>query len=211
MAANDLDIIDPAGWSGKSLDEIAAALRSRAAPTVPQPITKATSTPSHSPRNKKTPVGERSGLAAPTPATLTKTTSEFQVQVEEGGFSIRPVEKALRQSKVDVHTSVGAGGKNDRVDNDGFLKSDVERAFIKSMQSPRSVETEAVQTMLPPPPPPPLVSTGIIGEVVPSWELSPPLPLAAAEEKIKGASRTKRIVKKMAKRVKSAFKPKNRS
>ncbi|KAG8926154.1 hypothetical protein FRC01_009285 [Tulasnella sp. 417] len=176
MAANDLNIIDPAGWRGKSLDEIAAALRSRATPIVPQPITKTASTPSRSPGDGKTPVVERSGLTALTPAALARTTSGFQVRVEEGGFSILPVEKALREPKLDVHTSVGAGGKNDRVDNDGFLKSDVERGFIKSMQSPRSIETEAVQTMLLPPPPSPVVSTGIGGEVVPSSALPPRFP-----------------------------------
>ncbi|KAG8917570.1 hypothetical protein FRC01_002362 [Tulasnella sp. 417] len=203
-------MIDPAGWRGKSLDEIAATLRSRAVPIVPQPIANATLTPSLSSSDGKTHDGERSRLTAPSPATLARLPSGFQVRVEEGGFSIRPVENASRESKRDVHTSVGAGGMNDWPDDEGFLKSDVDRAYIESAQRLRGIETAAVQTLLPPLPAPLAVSTGIEPEVVASLALPPPLPPVAAGEKLKGASRTKKIVKKMVKRVKSAFTPKNR-
>ncbi|KAG8893688.1 hypothetical protein FRC01_013424, partial [Tulasnella sp. 417] len=53
--ATEGDGIDPAGWRGKSLDEIAAALRRRGTATVPQSTIQATPTPTLSSSDGNTP------------------------------------------------------------------------------------------------------------------------------------------------------------
>ncbi|KAG8899707.1 hypothetical protein FRC01_010402, partial [Tulasnella sp. 417] len=73
IAPEGIDGIDPAGWRGKSLDEIAAALRRRGAATVPQSTIQATPTPTLSSSDGNTSsISGSSALNQLTPLTSTE-------------------------------------------------------------------------------------------------------------------------------------------
>ncbi|KAG8897932.1 hypothetical protein FRC01_011100, partial [Tulasnella sp. 417] len=70
IETEDVDIIDPAGWRGKSLDEIATGLRRRGTATASRSITPATQTPSpFSSNGKSSSVLGSSAHNQPTPPT----------------------------------------------------------------------------------------------------------------------------------------------
>ncbi|KAG8920889.1 hypothetical protein FRC01_000544, partial [Tulasnella sp. 417] len=330
IALEGVDIIDPAGWRGRSLEEIAEALRRRGATTVPQSIPQATpaptlssshgntssisgslalnhstpltelqqdrpweaGTPNYSPYSTIEPRDDTPALEAETvvptlPHSGEEPTAEsfrdevpWQVQSTSrlgwGGRIRAKLRHNARSSELNEEwrwaktkgktpvagrsgsappTPVSTDDEEDEVDSQGFSRSEQRKAEAASRaalampfygattsrtmqplsddewtslkqftatpaslmelaqpQVPLSTrsETEVVQTLPSPPSPPPVASTGIVTEVIPSWAL-PPLPPLDAAPQLKGASRTKRFIKKVVKRVKATFRPKNRS
>ncbi|KAG8921580.1 hypothetical protein FRC01_000180, partial [Tulasnella sp. 417] len=251
------DGIDPAGWRGKSLEEIAEALRRRGAATVPQlpqsgeePIVesfrddvpwqvqrisrlgwggkiraKLRQNARSSELNEewrwaktkgKTPVAGRSGSAPLTPVS----TDDEEDEVDSEGFSRSEQRKAEAASRAALampfYGATTSRPMQPLSDDEWsslkqFTATPASLTELAQPQAPLSTssETEVVQTLTSPPPPPPAASTGIVTEVIPTWALPPLHPLDAAPQ-IKGASRTKKFIKKVAKRVKATFRPKNR-
>ncbi|KAG8914187.1 hypothetical protein FRC01_004182, partial [Tulasnella sp. 417] len=165
----------------------------------------------------KTPVAGRSGSAPPTPAS----TDDEEDEVDSEGFSRSELRKAEAASRAALAMPFyGATTSRTMQPLSGDEWSSLEQFTATPMSltelvqpqvpSSTSSEKEVVQTLLPPPLPPPAASTGIVTEVIPTWAL-PPLPPLDAAPQIKGASRTKNFIKKVVKRVKATFRPKNRS
>ncbi|KAG8923494.1 hypothetical protein FRC01_012691, partial [Tulasnella sp. 417] len=182
-AREGLDIIDPAGWSGKSLDEIAAALRRRAATTVPQSTERATSPPTLA-----SSVGKTSLFSGP--PVLDQPTPPTSGELRQD----RPGEKRAPNllfdsgfeplSDTPVREAQAVVRKLPNEEGEEIVR---DLTVAGEVQSSTNLEPDEVQ----------------------SWALPPPSSPDAGPEKIKGASRTKKFIRKMVKRVKGTFKPKS--
>ncbi|KAG8929283.1 hypothetical protein FRC01_004587 [Tulasnella sp. 417] len=182
-ASEGLEIIDPAGWSGKSLDEIAAALRRRAATTVPQSMERATSTPTLA-----SSVGRTSLFSGP-PVLDQPTPPSIELQQAQPWETGTPNTSSCSGSRPPNDTPAGGAKSVIRMVPDEEGQEALSDPVAGPVSFPTNIKTSVIQ----------------------DWALLPPPSLDAAPEKIKGASRTKKIIKKSVKRVKSTFKPKNRS
>ncbi|KAG8923493.1 hypothetical protein FRC01_012690 [Tulasnella sp. 417] len=179
-----LDIIDPAGWKGKSLGEIAADLRKRAAATVRQSANQAILTPSFFSSGRKTPL--ISGSPAPNqPGPVT---------------SIEGEEDHPRK------TGAPNPSSDSGLESPNCTPTREAEAVVQNLPDGEAEETVPDPVSHPVP-----LSTDIIADVVQISALPRPPPFEVAPEKIKGASRTKKVIKKVVKRVKATFRPKNRS
>ncbi|KAG8909654.1 hypothetical protein FRC01_006817 [Tulasnella sp. 417] len=183
-AREGLDIIDPAGWSGKSLDEIAAALRRPAATTVSQSTERATSTPTLA-----SSVGKTSFFSGPP-------------------VLDQPTPSTSGELRQDHPLETGAPNSSSSSDFEPPNDTPALEAETVVRKLPDDGGEEIVRDPVAGPVP---LSANIEPHDMQNWGLPPPSSPDAAPEKIKGASRTKKFIKKMVKRVKGTFKPKNRS
>ncbi|KAG8919767.1 hypothetical protein FRC01_001117 [Tulasnella sp. 417] len=165
----------------------------------------------------KAPVAGRCGSASPTPVDM----DDEEDEVDSQGFSRSEQRKAEAASRAALampfYGATTSRAMQPLSDDEWsslkqFTATPTSLTELALPQAPlsTSIKTEVVQTSLSPPPPHPAVSTDIVTGVVPPWALPSPAPLDAAPQ-AKGASRTQKFIKKVVKRVKATFRPKNRS